>query len=228
MVSTAEELIASVLPREVATAAATSDPSIIALFPEEEASIARAVEKRRAEFATARLCARRALARLGVPPSPLVPGEKGAPSWPDGIVGSLTHCRGYRAAAVARIKQFAAIGIDAETHEPLPHDVLGTIALQEEARRVTTLLRSHPQIHWDRLLFSFKEAVYKAWYPLLRRPLGFHDALIHFGAESRKFEAQILPAALSHHQEGCWRAPCRLRGLWTVGDGLIVTAVTIP
>jgi 4'-phosphopantetheinyl transferase EntD len=44
------------------------------LFPEEAVVVAGAVARRRREFATVRACARRALARLGHPPVPLLPG----------------------------------------------------------------------------------------------------------------------------------------------------------
>jgi hypothetical protein len=44
---------------------------------------------------------------MGAPPGPLVPTATGAeflvryPTWPPGYTGCLTHCDGYRAAAVA-------------------------------------------------------------------------------------------------------------------------------
>ncbi|WP_405845207.1 4'-phosphopantetheinyl transferase [Streptomyces platensis] len=70
------------------------------LFPEESQVIALAVDKRRREFTTARSCAREALRRLGHPTVPIPRGRSGAPLWPAGVVGSITHCQGYRSAAV--------------------------------------------------------------------------------------------------------------------------------
>ncbi|WP_423832395.1 hypothetical protein [Streptomyces manipurensis] len=70
--------------------------------------------RRRAQFATARACARRALAGLGREPVALLPGPGGAPQWPSGVVGSITHCEGYRAAVAAPAGVVAALGIDAE------------------------------------------------------------------------------------------------------------------
>ena len=78
------------------------DPADLAPLPEEEPLIARSVPKRRNEFVTVRHCARVAMEQLGVPPSPILKGEKGEPQWPRGVVGSLTHCEGYRAAVVGR------------------------------------------------------------------------------------------------------------------------------
>src|ERR1700761_3617241 len=94
-------MIEEILPSFLASADLFGDAPDVTLFPDEEALLGRAVEKRRREFAAGRGCARRALAALGLPPAPLLPGEGGAPRWPDGVVGSITHCAGYAAAAVA-------------------------------------------------------------------------------------------------------------------------------
>src|SRR5258707_3983065 len=98
------------------------------LFPEEAALVARATEKRRREFTGVRVCARLALVRAGVRPAPIMPGPSGSPRWPPGIVGSMTHCDSYCAAAVGRADTFAAIGIDYEPGEMLPGSVLTSVA----------------------------------------------------------------------------------------------------
>ncbi|MGW7821409.1 4'-phosphopantetheinyl transferase family protein [Streptomyces puniciscabiei] len=82
------------------TAPHREDPTT-ALYPQETAHLRHALPKRRREFATARVCARRALQALGLPPAPIPPGSNGAPQWPAGVVGSITHRRRYCAAAVA-------------------------------------------------------------------------------------------------------------------------------
>ncbi len=120
-------MLAELLPPEVAAAEVFYDPPGLGLYPEEEACVARAVEGRRREFTTVRHCARAALARLGVGPSAITKGDRGAPRWPEGVVGSMTHCAGYRGAAVARTADLTAIGIDAEPNEPLPAGVLDLI-----------------------------------------------------------------------------------------------------
>ena len=125
-------MIEEILPAEVVAVEALADPPGVTLFPEEEAVIAKAVDKRRREFSTVRHCARLALATLGLPRSPLLSGERGAPQWPVGVVGSMTHCAGYRAAAVARARDVVTIGIDAEPHAVLPEGVLEVVALPEE------------------------------------------------------------------------------------------------
>ena len=73
------------------------DPPGGVLFPEEERVVANAVAARRRDYTTVRTCARACLERLGYPPVPILPGVGGAPSWPAGVQGSMTHCIGYAA-----------------------------------------------------------------------------------------------------------------------------------
>ncbi|WP_319204824.1 DUF6545 domain-containing protein [Streptomyces sp. ME02-8801-2C] len=77
----------------------------------------------------------------------------------------MTHCDGYRAAAVSRRLDVAALGIDAEPHAPLPPGLLRRIASPSERGHLTALRHTRPALHWDRLFFSAKESVYKAWFP---------------------------------------------------------------
>jgi enterobactin synthetase component D / holo-[acyl-carrier protein] synthase len=217
-------LIEKILPAGVACAEAFTDPPDIALFPEEEALLARAVDKRRREFATARGCARRALADLGVAPAPILRGERGAPQWPPGIVGSITHCAGYRAAAVAHARDMTTIGLDAEPDEPLPDRVIDVVSLPAERARLRELAGAAPGACWDRLLFCAKEAVYKAWFPLTGRWLGFEDADITINAADGTFEARLLIPAPT-----VGGSPLRgFSGSWLAGDGLILTTIALP
>lgn len=214
-------MIEELLPGAVSSAEAYTDPPEATLFPAEEAAVARAVDKRRREFTTARFCARRALRKLDLPPVPLLPGERGAPQWPEGIAGSMTHCAGYRAAAVARTDEVVTVGIDAEPREPLPDGVLDAIALPAELRHVRSLSTQDPSLPWDRLLFSAKESVYKAWFPLAREWLGFEDAELTFE------EAGAFTARLGKKGPEVEGAPLiEFNGRWVVRDGFVITAIT--
>lgn len=190
------------------------------LFPEEQEQISRAVPKRRAEYTSVRACAREALGRLGIPETPLLRGDRGAPRWPAGVVGSMTHCSGYRAAAVAWESQLAALGIDAETHHPLPVGVFETVSIPEE--RIS--LRSLPEtVHWDRVLFSAKESTYKAWYPLTGRWLDFHEALIDVRSDGSFTSSLLVPGPFVGD-----RRVDRFEGRWAVADDLVLTCIAVP
>jgi 4'-phosphopantetheinyl transferase EntD len=210
-------VIEQILPAAVAAADAFVDPPDAMLYPQEEAVVARAVDKRRREFTTARVCARAALAALGLPPAPIVPGQRGAPGWPDGVVGSMTHCNGYRGAALAHARDILTVGIDAEVHEALPAGVLDLVSTPEERPRLRELAADEPAVCWDRLLFSAKEAVYKAWFPLTRTWLDFAEAELTLH-RTGGFSAHLLvPGPVSGFE-----------GRWLVRDGLLLTAIAVP
>ena len=138
------DMLAEIVPPQVAADEAFGDPADAELFPEEAAVMARAVDKRRREFAAVRACARAGLARLGVGPVPILPGTRGAPQWPPGIVGSMTHCSGYRASAVARAEDMLALGLDAEPDQQLPAGVLDLVATVDERARLGALAAAAP------------------------------------------------------------------------------------
>ncbi len=203
---------------------ATEDPPQAVLFPEEEALLGHAVGKRRQEFTTSRVCARVALAKLGLPPTPLVHGSGGEPLWPSGVVGSITHCAGYRAAAVANTTHIVTIGIDAEPNCALPDGVLEKIAIGEELIWLREFRSTSPGVCWDRLLFSAKETVYKAWFTLARRWLGFEDAAITVDPISCTFSVRLLvPGPL-------WAGGplTGFAGRWLVCAGRLLTAIALP
>jgi 4'-phosphopantetheinyl transferase EntD len=216
-------MIGDILPSEVAAAEEFGDVPHVTLFPAEEAVMVNASGKRRREFATTRACARTALAKLGLPSVPIVPGLRGAPQWPPGVVGSITHCPGYRASAVARDLDVVTIGLDAEPHERLPAGVLDVVASGDEQARLAVLTAARPDVCWDRILFSAKESVYKAWFPLTRRWLGLAEARVDFDPDNRTFTARLLV-------DGPVVNGARLTGFpgrWLVSDGLIATAIVI-
>ncbi len=187
------------------------------LYPQEAALVAHAVASRRLEFTTVRHCARLALRGLGAPAVALVPGESGRPGWPPGVTGSMTHCSGYRAAAVAHARDYAGLGIDAEPHAALPAEVLPMVTRPEERRWMAD---SDPSVHWGRVVFSIKEAIYKAWNPVTHRWLDFHDALVHCSADGR-FTADLLVPVVGPV------SPRRVDGRWTVVGGLVLSLATI-
>ncbi|HEX6968643.1 MAG TPA: 4'-phosphopantetheinyl transferase superfamily protein [Micromonosporaceae bacterium] len=218
-------MIEELLPESVAAAEAFDDPADAYLFPAEEALLANAVEKRRREFATARHLARRAMAEFGIAPIPLLPGPNREPCWPPGVVGSITHCTGYRAAVVARGRDLATVGIDAEPNEPLPNGVLETIALPQERDWIGELLTTDPGVRWDRLLFTLKESVYKAWFPLARRWLGFEDALITVDVQQATFTARLLVPGPPLPGGGTLTG---FTGRWLARSDLLLAAITLP
>ncbi|MBF6354628.1 4'-phosphopantetheinyl transferase superfamily protein [Nocardia higoensis] len=225
-------MIENILPSGVAAAELLDFPDDLRAHPAEEHLIANAVEKRRRDFIGARHCARQAMEALGEKPVAIGRGERGAPVWPRGIVGSLTHCDGYRAAALGHKLRFRSIGIDAEPHDALPPGVLDSVSLPQERE---WLRGNDSGLHLDRLLFCAKEATYKAWFPLTTRWLGFEDARIGFTVEETgtadetgaisgagTFRSELLVPG----QVNDGGTPLTsFEGRWLITDGLILTAI---
>lgn len=178
----------------------------------ERTAVAAAVPKRRREHGHVRRLAREAMAELGVAPVPLLSGARNEPLWPTGVAGSLSHCP-YCAAAVARSADVLTLGIDVELAEPLDEPLVARVctpaeiaAMEGDSRRAKTL-------------FSVKEAVYKAWFPIARRWLGFHDVEVTLGDDGDVVAVVLVdaPPALR-----------RLSGRCVEREGLVASALVVP
>ncbi len=143
---------------------------LVAIHPDENVHVAGAAENRRRDFALGRACARAALAGLGHGDAVIAKGGDGAPVWPAGIVGSITHTRGYAAALAGESRGFAEIGIDAERAGGVTPDLWPRLFTADEQ----LTLRTHPNPALAAtLLFCAKEACYKAW--MLKGALAFRE-----------------------------------------------------
>lgn len=192
------------------------------LLPAEEVVLAGSSAGRRSEFTVGRACAREALGRLGVAPAALLPGDRGAPTWPAGVVGSLTHCPGLIAAAVARSTEVAGIGIDAEPHAPLPAGVLDVVARPAEQAHLERCSAADPGLAWDRLLFSAKESVYKVWSPATGLWLDFGEVEVAL-ATGGTFTARLLRPGLVLRG----RTVHELAGRWATTPQHVATAIAV-
>jgi 4'-phosphopantetheinyl transferase EntD len=212
-------LFQGLLPKGVALAWERSDTPCGALFPEEQALVARAVEKRRREFAQGRACARRVLGELGFAPAPLLAGEMREPLWPAGVVGSISHDRVLCAAIVARRADFAGVGIDVEPDEPLDESVAARIWSPEEA---ASALASGvvPLASAAKLVFSAKEAVYKCQFALTQTFIGFGAVELRLGDGS--FEATLTADV------GALARGFSFAGAWRRAANEIATSAWVP
>jgi len=161
----------------------------LSLLPSEAEAVEGAVRKRRAEFSRGRACARRALERLGIEPVAIPVGERRQPLWPDGIVGSITHCSGLTVAAVARSQEVAAIGLDAEPALPLPPETRDIILHPDE--------RSPDDPPREVLVFGAKESTHKALFPMSGVWMDFLDVEVRFHPDGEGFSLRPAPGARS-------------------------------
>jgi 4'-phosphopantetheinyl transferase EntD len=196
----------------------SGDPAELSLelFADEAVLVAGAAEKRQREFAMGRRCARRALARLGLAPTPLLAGRSGEPLWPDGVLGSITHTARLCAAAVARGDGLVGIGIDAEQDAELPPDIVPCVCRPEEIAAFETCAFIG-LANATMVAFSAKEAVFKCQYPTRRRMLEFHDLSLTLIADGT-FTVRWLNGD---------DASCLLFGRWNRRGGFVLSTAWI-
>lgn len=125
----------------------------------------------------------------------MVPGRSGLPTLLNGLIGSMTHCNSYCAAAVAPSQVCNAIGIDAEPNRGVTPGVLDRIASSTKCEHVHYLRALHPHISFDRLLFSSKESIYKAVFSNSGDSLRFKDVRVLANPNSN-FDTQITSSHL--------------------------------
>ena len=134
----------------------------VPLHPQEAVLIAKAVDKRKREFALGRACARAALAHLDIEATAILRAADGAPLWPAGVVGSITHTNGYACAVVGPSSRFAAMGVDAERIGGVGDDLLPRLFDDEEQARLMAMDADERRVAAT-LGFSAKEACFKAF-----------------------------------------------------------------
>ncbi len=190
------------------------------LFPEELQAMARATPTRQHEFALGRCCAREALALLGGPRVPIPVGRFRDPVWPFGYVGSITHCQGFCAVAVARTSPsgypaIRGIGLDTEPAASLPEELTGVVCSEKECTWLAS--RQGDGMPWDRLFFCAKESVYKCLFPTTHRFFEFRDMGVQFDPEHGSFDV-MLPSL--------YDSPSHLSGRYAIRDGMLLIATT--
>jgi 4'-phosphopantetheinyl transferase EntD len=171
-----------------------------ALYPIEETVLSpRAVEQRRVLFALGRAAARDALAEFGIEGVGIGRGDNGEPLWPAGIVGAISHAGDTAMAIVGRQTDYAGLGLDVEEFQ------------RGLTPRAARLICRPAEMDWvdhgaatERLisLFSAKEAVFKALFPIEKVWLGFADAELTWDAARGVFRARLIKAAGMHYPEG--------------------------
>jgi 4'-phosphopantetheinyl transferase EntD len=179
----------------------------LSLHPQEESLVANAAQKRRRDFALGRACARAALSALGRDGAVMIGrDENGAPLWPAGVFGSITHTKDYAAALVAEAHDVSGVGVDAERVGGVTQDLWPRLFDSVECDRLMALDAAQQRI-FATLFFSAKEAVYKA--SAKKGALAFRD--IHITPCDGGFTVM--------------RSGEILRGRYALQDDLLLTAV---
>lgn len=213
-------LTASTLPQGLCVAA--SDPCEATAAPDasEAASLRGAVPRRVMEFHAGRAAARRAMESLGVAVRPVPMAPDRAPLWPPGVTGSISHSATACVAVVGHSHTWAGIGVDLEEAIPLDPLLVAEICTRAEQG----WLGQQPQEErglMAKLIFSAKEAVYKAQYPVTQTVFGFDALGILVNRDQSRFIARFRQA------QGPIAAGTIMSGGYAHAAGLLVTGVAV-
>ena len=194
---------------------------LTALYPAEKAAIVSAVAKRQHEFIAGRVLAREALYQLRESPRPVLCGNNRSPIWPDGVVGSISHTTHWCAAALAHSEKIRSIGIDVEEESPLENALFPMVLGSDELMAIEGLsIRKRGMA--GKIIFSAKEAFYKAQYPLTKKFLDFHAVHVYLDWECCRWLA-----VLSKSPGGGLVVGDVFEGHWISKNGLIATSLVL-
>lgn len=175
--------------------------------------------RRFAEYRAGRLAAAAAARALCGMPCLAGRSVSGAPSWPPGLCGTISHCKGQAIALLGAATAWGGLGIDIEQHlTPTLAQQIAPVALtaQEQAA-----FGADP--HWVGLIFSVKESLFKALSP-------------HLGLRFDFDAAELCPATpaeppalrLTRDLAPRWWAGRRIGALLLAGPAGVMTAVALP
>ena len=196
------------------------------LPPEELACVDRAVLVRQLDFAAGRVLARSALEALGIRGFPLLSDPRGAPLWPPGIAGSITHTRrvgaGFAGVAAAPLTAVRSLGVDAEDEDGLTEDLWPSVLRDEERAHLAALPAGERRAAAS-LIFSAKESYYKLQYALTGQFLDFMAATIEVDPSAGTFRVLVRQEAGTEFRPGDV-----LHGRFVRRDGIVVTGMVLP
>ncbi|UWR23514.1 4'-phosphopantetheinyl transferase [Sulfitobacter sp. S190] len=196
--------------------AAPTEPWLAA----EALAVARAIPARKAEFQAGRRAARHAMAAMGVAGRAIPMAPDRAPVWPGGITGSISHTDAACVAVVGRKDVWASIGVDLEADSGLDATLIAQVCTPAERAWLDTQApRDRPVM--AKLIFSAKEASYKAQYPLGGGLFGFDALSVRVDRDATRFVAQF------QSDQGSFAAGDTLEGQFAHAAGILVTGVAL-
>lgn len=198
----------SPFPAFVGYAAVTPETARgFSLSAEEEALLSpRAVKKRRDEFLLGRAACNTALIAMGIRnPGPVLKGPSNEPLWPEGVIGALSHCTGLAVCAVCRAGRLKGLGIDIEELAgDMPNDVTGLVCTRREMKWAGN------EPYKMKMIFSAKEAAFKAFFPSVKTYMDFKDAELVWNADRALFEARLLKGYAPFERGFSFEIGCRI------------------
>jgi len=195
----------------------------LALYPEELKILSsKAVPKRRIEFCIGRAAAHSALSEINIEKFSVLKGVYNEPLWPKDVVGAISHSGELALAAVAYKEEAAGIGIDIEMiDKTIAEDIVKIICTPREADWVNR--RKDRKLERLFMMFSAKESIFKAFFPITNVPLNYFDTKLMWNEDMGCFSGQLLTQLGEEYKEGyLFEVGCRTL------DKYIFTFMTLP
>ena len=186
--------------------------------PIEETLSAKFSNSRRTEFLAGRACARTALLELGYPDAVLTADDEGVPKWPSGTLGSITHTKGLCGAVMAKTSDFFCLGLDFERTGRLSESAAKRVVHPLEA----DFAKSGP--YAPTILFSLKEAFYKAQYPKWQKRANFQDIALAVNLKKESAEIRHINERLEELAEDAGPFHFRI----TCSDKIVIALCAVP
>jgi 4'-phosphopantetheinyl transferase EntD len=153
------------------------------------ASLALAVNKRKAEFLAGRFCAKQALNMWGITQAHVPIGQHRAPQWPAGVCGAITHNHTQQATALCAVSREArGVGIDLESILEAGQAAILAPNIINSAERELIMNLGIGDVFptWLTLIFSAKESLFKALYSQVGDYFDFLDVeLTHINTQQQ-------------------------------------------
>ena len=172
-----------VLPRTCLVLSRVGD-HVDQLLDPEHVAIQNSIASRKREYSSGRRAAHAALRQFGIDEVSIDRIER-APSWPSGIVGSISHSNALAVAAIGSNEDYLGMGIDVIPVLAVSESVGERVLLSTERQ----WLRHMDSGIWRTALYSAKESIYKAVNPVVGEFLAFDDVELRVSLESLEFSA---------------------------------------
>ena len=177
-------------------------------------------QNRRADYIAGRLCASSTVERLGGRNLHVGRRSDGAPLWPYGLCGSISHIHGQALAVASPIRTYRSLGVDVERIlSPTQANALTPMILTHAER---SRFDEYPPELAATTVFSLKEALFKLLHPLTG-VMFFHEQAEVLSLHPDGRATLRLLETLSTQ----WQAGVTLPALWSSTGGLVFSITLI-
>lgn len=181
--------------------------------------------QRQQEFLAGRFCAVKAAEKIGLSLLSLPQGTTREPVWPELLTGSITHTKNKAFGCISLRWHLKSIGMDAEEviSTDLFRDIASIISNESERKLLTSMTDQHKQSITRTLIFSAKEALYKALFPLCKTYIDFLDASLL----SVNFIERSFTIRLNSKNSFLKSYSNEYQGYFSLVDGTLLTVIPI-